>query len=106
MNAIPDNVTIGDKYNPAMDVQTVEEAQAYFELCVEHTMRVNPDVDREEAEGIERSNLGYYAGYFGSEAQARVNRLFNTQHPIFGANTNPTVEDAIEAGFREAKKHK
>jgi len=58
--------------------------------------------DKAEAERIERSNLGYYAGYYDSETMARVNRLFKTTHPIFG-DTNPTPAEAFEAGKKMAQ---
>lgn len=34
----PENITIGEKYGPAMSVQTEEEARAYLERCVVHSM--------------------------------------------------------------------
>jgi hypothetical protein len=52
---------------------------------------------REDAENVERSNLGYFAGYYNAETMERVNRLFKTTHPIFGG-TIPTPEEAFEAG--------
>ena len=95
------NITIGEKYRPAMEITDQVEADAYFEMCVEHTMRLGKS--RQEAEKIERSNLGYYAGYYDHETMARVNRLFHTQHPIFG-KTIPTAEEAFEAGRKNAIK--
>ena len=38
-NEMPDSITIGDKYGPAMTIVRQEEADAYFERCVAHTMR-------------------------------------------------------------------
>lgn len=96
-----DKITIGDKYGPAMQVQTEEEAQVYFELCVEHTMRFGKS--REEAEEIERQNIGYFAGYYSPETMARVNKLFKTVHPILGTS-DPSPEEAFEAGLAMAKK--
>lgn len=92
----PDLVTIGDKYRPAMEIADQGEADAYFERCVEHCMR-GSERTREEAEAIERSNLGYFAGYYGRETMERVNRLYRTAHPIFGT-TAPTAKQAFEAG--------
>jgi hypothetical protein len=63
-------ITYGEKYGPAMQVQTKEEAAAYFEECVEHTMEWQP--------------IGYYAGYYDKETYDRVMELFDTNHPIFG----------------------
>lgn len=99
--ALPDRITIGEKYSPAMKITDPQEAQAYFEECVIHCMRDGKT--REEAEAMERSNLGYYAGYYDSKTRARVERLFNCSHPIFGAIADkgtPTPTKALEQGLR------
>ena len=57
---------------------------------------------REEAERIERENLGYFAGYYSNETRERVERLFKTAYPFFGAiaeNGAPTPEQALLAGI-------
>lgn len=76
-------ITIGDKYKPAMEITDQAEADAYFERCVEHTMGFGKS--REEAESIERQNLGYFAGYYDPATQSRVGRLYRCSHPVFGA---------------------
>ena len=78
-----DNVTYGEKYKPAMEITDQGEADTYFDRCVEHNMRT-ADRDRAKAEEIERHNLGYFSGYYGTEVQRRVERLYKTQHPLFG----------------------
>jgi hypothetical protein len=101
MNPLPDKITIEEKYGPAMSINDEQEAQEYFELCVEHTMRFGKS--RVEAEEIERKNLGYYAGYYNSETRARVERLFNCAHPFFGAIAEkglPTPEEICEMGYK------
>lgn len=98
---LPDKITYGDKYGPAMKITDQAEADRYFAECVEHTMRRLPTDDRAEAERIERSNLGYYAGYYSNETRERVERLFRSAHPIFGAIAEkgpPTPEEAFEMG--------
>lgn len=72
---LPDKITDGDKYDPAMKVKTQEEADIYFDRLVEHAMRVC-GTTREEAEKLERINLGYWAGYYDCETMDRVERLF------------------------------
>ena len=94
MQDFPRNVTIGDKYGPAMKITDPVEAQEYFERCVRHAMLCGQT--RQEAESVERQNLGYFAGYYDRETMERVNRLFRTTHPIFGA-TAPTPGEAIAA---------
>jgi len=101
MNPLPNKITIGEKYDPAMSITDAKEAREYFELCVEHTMRSGKS--RVEAEEIERKNLGYYAGYYDSATRARVERLFNCAHPFFGAiaeKGSPTQEEAFKIGCK------
>lgn len=101
------NITIGEKYQPAMEILTQEEADTYFEQCVKHTMRHGVEKHtRAEAEKIERGNLGYFAGYYGSETRERVERLFKCSHPIFGSisqNGSPTPTEALASGMIAAK---
>lgn len=101
--SLPENISIRDKYEPAMEIETQEEADAYFRLCVQHTMQLPPaTIDREEAECIERNNIGYYAGYFSHETRERVERLFKCEHPVFGAIAKkgpPTPEEALRKGM-------
>lgn len=101
INPLPDKITIGEKYDPAMSITEEQVAREYFELCVEHTMRFGKS--RAEAEEIERTNLGYYAGYYDPETRARVERLFNCAHPFFGAIAemgSPSTKEAIEIGYK------
>lgn len=70
MNKLPSKITFGEKYDPAMAITDQAAADEYFESLVEHTMRFG--ADRVEAERLERKNLGYFAGYYGSETRERV----------------------------------
>lgn len=95
----PDDITLGDKYAPAMKITDQAEADIYFERCVEHAMRFGEA--RELAESAERTNLGYYAGYYDSETRRRVESLFRCAHPAFGAIAQkppPTPEEAFTMG--------
>lgn len=103
MKSFDVNVTIGEKYGPAMEITDPQQAAEYFEACVAHTMSFGKS--RAEAESIERQNLGYYAGYCNTATQVRVEKLFGGVHPVFGSvieNGRPSDEQAIEAGKRMA----
>lgn len=76
------DITIGEKYGKAMKITDRDEASAYFEECVQHTMSFGKN--REDAEKIEHENIGYYAGYYDQETAKRVNSLYGAVHPIFG----------------------
>lgn len=95
MTPLPSKITIGHKYGPAMQIETKEEADEYFEACVQHCMSFGKS--REDATNIERQNIGYFAGYQDGKTRDRVYSLFGTAHPIFG-RTTPTPEAAMEAG--------
>jgi hypothetical protein len=100
-----DTTTIGDMYHPAMAITDQAEADAYFERLVEYSMR-EWGKSREEAEQTQKSNLGYFAGYYDSETRERVERLFHCSHPVFGSIAEkgaPTPEEALEAGKRMAR---
>ena len=98
-------ITIGEKYGPAMEITDQEEAHKYFEECVQHNMVWNKKegkiLGRKEVESIEKQNLAYYAGYGDSKTRERVERLFCCAHPVFGSikeNGKPTAEEAFRAG--------
>jgi hypothetical protein len=99
------DITIGEKYDPAMRITDQAEADAYFEQCVAHTMSFGKS--REEAEQIERANLGYYAGYSSDDTRRRIETLFRCAHPVFGAIAAvgaPTAEEALQEGERLARR--
>jgi hypothetical protein len=103
-DAFPEQISIGDKYAPAMKITDQAEADAYFERCVAHSMATFVTL-RAVAEEIERANLGYYAGYYDHETRARIERLFSCAHPVFGAIAErgpPTTQEALAAGIRWA----
>ena len=107
MSEIPEKISIGDKYGPAMSITDQVEADAYFQACVDHTMTYHRKT-RSQAEALERANLGYYAGYYDTETRERVERLFQCLHPVFGSiaqNGAPSTEEAFEAGRRMAVTH-
>ena len=91
-----------------MKIETQKEADAYFEDCVQHCMS-HFGKNRKEAESIEKTNLGYCAGYYDNEVRERVEKLFRCEHPIFGSikkSGPPSAEDAFEMGIQFAKKTK
>jgi hypothetical protein len=93
---LPDEMTYGESYGPAMNVQTEEEAREYFGALVRRNVRLTGNSD-EEATRIERINVGYWSGYYDSDTMARVHALYGFGHPIFGT-TEPTPEKALAAG--------
>jgi hypothetical protein len=77
-------ITLRAKYEPAMAITDQAEADRYFEELVAHCISLGGGMEREQAEEIERSNLGYWAGYHDRETRLRVEELFRCEHPILG----------------------
>ena len=96
--------TIGEMFKPAMEITDPKEAAEYLEALIQHSIDRHGQ-DREEATRIQRSNLGYFAGYYDHETRERVERLFSCAHPIFGAASDgaPSAEEAFEMGQRFAE---
>ena len=67
-----------------------------FEVLVQDSMLHGKT--REEAEKMERENLGYFAGYYNRDTMRRVNRLFKTRHPMI---TPEMTEEEIFAIGKE-----
>lgn len=99
------NITTGEKYTPAMSIVDERKAALYFEKCVKHNMSFG--TPRKKAERIERTNLGYWAGYYDEETRRRVEKLFKCKHPVFGSiekNGPPTALEAFEMGKKMGEK--
>ena len=91
-------LTYGESLTPAMSITDQEDAEQYLRDYIAFIEKAVVLKDEDDsAENIAKSNLGYFAGYYDSETQERVNRIFRTQHPIFGKDT-PTPEEALQAG--------
>jgi len=97
----PKNATIGDLYDPCIEITDDDEAKRYFGRLVEHNMKVSGKT-REEAAKIELDNIGYYSGYFDKETSLRVRKMFSAKHPIFG-DSYPSPLEAFNAGRKFAE---
>lgn len=98
-------MTNGEAYGPAMEIEDQAAADAYFEILVEHAMQ-NGGLSRDAAVDQERSNLGYYAGYYDNATRSRVEKLYHCSHPVFGAidDVGPvSPETAFELGQEAGK---
>ena len=98
-------MTIGEKYDPPMEITDQQEADRYLEELVTETMKNG--WSRGEATRIERENLGYWAGYYTLETRTRVEKLFGAFHPLLPATDlpQPSQEALILLGFNRAKRH-
>lgn len=99
---MPDEMTIGEAYSPAMEMTDASDALMYREALMERLARFHPEMTPAQIESAIMSNLGYYAGYYSYETRQRVQALFGAVHPIFGS-TQPTPEEAFKAGYDMGK---
>jgi hypothetical protein len=104
MYTFPEHATYRETLGPAMELQTEEEAQQYLEDLTQYLMKATHKTYA-AAKELCLHNLGYYAGYYSDETRERVERIFHTRHPIFGAYQDTgiiTPEVAFEKGRRMA----
>jgi hypothetical protein len=100
----------------SMQVTEQHEADAILELWVQYMARaagLPGEVDDEHRANsllLARDHIGYYSGYHSIEVQARVERLFQCKHPIFGSvnepQTIPTFKLGLMLGEAAARRRK
>lgn len=95
-------MTYGEILQPAMAVETQEQADEFMKLYVAWGMKQH-GWSESHARDLAMQNIGYYTGYCDNETAKRVLNLFNTSHPIFGKE-QPTPEKAFEMGKEMAIK--
>lgn len=78
---IRQDATLREVYDPAMKIETQEEADAYFEELMDWGM-ADGKFTRDHVEKVQRENLAYWAGYYDHATRARVEKLFQCRHPI------------------------
>ncbi len=89
----------------AMEATTQEEADAIFESLVKAGQLSGQT--RKRAEKIQRHNLGYFSGYYSSEVQLRVEKLYKTHHPFLGPvgdGSSRTPDNCLKVGMEMGKK--
>ena len=102
-------LTFKETLAPAMEITDREDARQYLRDYIAYIQRAldrEPREDGMTAEQIARVNLGYYAGYYDREIRARVEELFECEHPHFGkAVSNPiSTEDIFVMGLALGKR--
>jgi hypothetical protein len=96
-------LTYGEALSPAMEITDEADAQQYLNDYIAYTQKhLDKNPSDKTASEIARINLGYYAGYYSHDVRARVEKLFNCSHPVFGSIKEkgvPTPEEAFNAGY-------
>ena len=107
-----ENPTMRDLLDPAMKITDTEDAKQYkdaYIAWIQQDLDKNMGKNSISAEQIAKTNLGYYAGYYGNKTRERVEKLFMCEHPFFGSikkNGAPTAEEALEIGKKLGEKSK
>lgn len=102
-----ETLTYGECLGPAMRITEQEDADQYlssYTSYIQKTLDKNPSNNNRTASEIAKGNLGYYAGYHSVETRGRIEKLFMTQHPIFGSiekNGTPTIQEAFDKGLNK-----
>ncbi len=90
----------------AMGCDTQSQADELMAKLVAAMRAACPDMSEETADHEARERIGYRAGHCSHAVRDRVERLFKTAHPIFGAiryNGAPTIEQAARLGIEYGK---
>lgn len=99
-----ETLTYGEALEPVMKITNAEDAAQYKAAYIAYTEKFLTNGKSESglsAEEIVNHNLGYFAGYYSDDTRARVEKLFNCSHPVFGSiktNGRPTGKEAFECG--------
>lgn len=108
---IKEGATVGQLYDKAIEIAREgdrEKAKRYFDALVDHCVktcaaeRPNENIDKEKAEKIIHSNIGYWAGYHERGTIEKVHDVFGSAHPVFGKET-PSPSDAFNMGVELGK---
>ncbi len=86
----------------AMACESQELADELVRQLVSELLAECADMTYVAADYTVRQRIGYYAGHCSHETRDRVEQLFRTAHPIFGAiryNGPPTIEQAAALGI-------
>ncbi len=95
--------TAGDLFKAACTVKTPEDAETfmteYVDYMREHAIEQS---DRDNPEGVCKSNVGYVLGYGADNSTVQLFNNVGAVHPVFGENY-PTGDQAFEAGVKAAR---
>lgn len=77
--------TIGKVFEKALEIAKYypENADEFFDEYIHHIMECER-LNKQEAIGRARANLGYFAGYYGSNICHLMGKIYGAYHPIFG----------------------
>lgn len=94
-----------DPLTPAMTIQDQEEADQYLKDYAFDIYVSDKNISKSQSEKIAKDNLGYFAGSYNDETRERVERLFDTKHPILGTleeSKNLTPSQIFNLGLNVA----
>ncbi len=86
--------TTGDVQNEIVKILRRETAKRFVDLY------------NQVCNGNAVGNIGYMSGYFSDRVGARILRLFDTSHPVFGKARNISPVKALLTGIQWGRKNR
>lgn len=97
----------GDIFNLARSMKDPKERQIFItEYCafiIETHKKDGQTITIDDARDILKSNLGYFAGYYGDDVRKEIEEMYGAEHPVFGSIIKegpPSTTTAFYAGIR------
>lgn len=103
-----DSCSFKDLFEVALKFARIDKdkASTFYNEYVQYVMDINKS-DRDAAERIVKSNLGYFAGYYNKDVCDIIYSTYNCCHPIFGKSPfSVSPEEAFETGYKLGKQLK
>ena len=97
---------MGEVFDLALKIakENKKEANSFFKSYVNWIKENNVNKSYEECEGIAKSNLGYFAGYYDAETCDIIYKTYQCSHPIFGDKPfDISPEEAFMKGLESGK---
>lgn len=99
------NLSWGEALDSILQIVNEDELKEYFEDYVQWTMGRLKGSTRAEVEDMCRSNVGYWAGYYGPDVRKRVENILKAEHPHLGSvSLNLTPEEILQKGIELGQK--
>ena len=92
-----------------LSAKNKQEASCLFDIYIKHLMENNIDLTKECIIERAKSNIGYFACYYGADEQDKIQNLYKCVHPIFGAvddSKQIDQEEILATGIKIGENYK
>lgn len=81
--------TAGAMFELALSMKDPKDRQTfireYCTLIIETSKKEGQTITVDDARDILRSNLGYFAGYYGDDVRKEIEEMYGAPHPVLGS---------------------